>query len=286
MSALFKPRSSHISVRHIKNDIELEAAQHLRYQVFFEEFGATPSNDYNRDNRRDIDKYDDVADHLIVISTDKKTGDDTIIGTYRLLKQTQAEAHGEFNSGKWYNLTPLLESGQSLLELSRSCVLPEYRTRNILTMLWQGIGDYISQHNIDIMFGCASFHTANPETIKEELSYLYHYHLAPDAVRCKALDHLYVEMDMMKKKDINTRKAFHALPPLIKGYLRVGSSVGHGAVVDHEFETTDVFVSMQTHMLSEKYRKHYDVNTPPKETPSSAYKAADILAENSENITK
>ena len=276
---LLKNDISSVSIRKIQDKAELEKAQSLRYKVFFEEFGATPPPEI-KGKLLDIDEYDDYADHLVVIVTDPKTQDETIIGTYRLLRRDQAEIQGQFNSSKWYNLDKLLSTDQSVLELSRSCVLPEYRTRPVLQLLWQGIADYITENNIEMMFGCASFHTTNVDEIAIPLSYLYHHHLSPNAVRARALDKHYVNMNLTAAHEINTRRVFHDLPPLMKGYLRVGSSVGDGAVIDHQFGTTDVFVVMQTHMLTDRYRKHYERKVD-KEIPGggSARKAVDILAE-------
>lgn len=281
MSALLKPRSTQISIRRARTDIEIEAAQHLRYKTFFEEFGATPLNEECETLRRDIDTYDAFADHLIVINTDKRTGGEEIIGTYRLLRQDQAAQHGHFNSSAWYDLTPLLDSGQSLLELSRSCVLPEFRTRNTLKTLWQGIGQYIMENNIEIMFGCASFHGVDTNAIAPALSYLHHNHLSPSSLRCKAHPGKYESMNLIEKENINIRKTFHDLPPLIKGYLRVGSSIGEGAVIDPQFSTIDTLIIMQPHMLTDRYKKHYDVtidNGKPKTSPTTD-NAASILSE-------
>ncbi|MDB2682974.1 GNAT family N-acetyltransferase [Alphaproteobacteria bacterium] len=269
-----------VTIRRVETEEELRAAQRLRYQVFFEEFGAKPSEEMAA-QKLDLDKYDSSADHLIVISTDPASSEETIIGTYRMIKQDQAAAQGKFNSDSWYDLSPLLSSGETLLELSRSCVLPEYRTRPVLQLLWGGIADYITEHNIGVMFGCASFHTVNIEEIAEPLSYLYHHHLSPSGLRVRARDDLFMDMNILPKSEINPRKVFHNLPPLMKGYLRVGSTIGDGAVIDEQFGTVDVFITMQTHMLTQRYRKHYERKVD-KEIPggsSSAHKAADILAE-------
>lgn len=244
-----------ITVRLAKDAQEIKAAQRLRYEVFFEEFNAKPTPEAAR-LRLDFDAYDAYADHIVVIDSAAKP--EKIIGTYRLLKRAEAEAHGQFYSSSEYNLDVLLNSGASLLELGRSCVLPEYRTRPVLQLLWQGIADYIAEHHIGILFGCASLQGTDPTKHEESLSYLYHYHLAPEALRPRTLDDHYVNMNILPKAAINPRRAFNNLPPLLKGYLRAGASVGDGAYLDHQFGTTDVLILVQTHMLAERYRKHYE----------------------------
>jgi putative hemolysin len=57
---------------------------------------------------------------------------------------------------------------------------------------------------------------------------------------------------------IDTRRALSKLPPLIKGYLRLGGFVGDGAVIDTQFNTTDVAVVVKTDLVTEKYLRHFD----------------------------
>lgn len=244
-----------ISVRLAENSAEIEAAQRLRYEVFYEEYGAIADAEMAC-AKRDFDEYDPYADHLIVI--DHSGPKDKIIGTYRLIQREGAEAVGQFYSSSEYDISPLLDSGRSLLELGRSCVLPDFRTRPVLQLLWQGIADYISEHDIELMFGCASLHSTDIKSISKPLSYLYHYHLAPEKLRPRALKGQYINMNIIPQEDINARRVFAELPPLIKGYLRAGSHIGDGAVIDEQFNTTDVFVVAQTHLLTDRYRKHYE----------------------------
>jgi len=78
--------------------------------------------------------------------------------------------------------------------------------------------------------------------------------------------HLRVDMNMMPRERINARRALKALPPLIKGYLRVGAYVGDGAVIDHQFGTTDVFIIMPVEAIKSRYFAHFgapDEFAPP-----------------------
>lgn len=244
-----------VIVRLAQTQDEIEAAQRLRYQVFYEEYGANPDESM-AETRLDIDRYDSYADHLIVI---KQSDDgDEIVGTYRLLRQAVANQHGGFYSSTEYDLDQLLDARQNLLELGRSCVLPEYRTRPVLQLLWQGIADYITDHRIDLMFGCASLHSTDIASIAQPLSYLHHYHLAPKELRVRALKGRYINMDIVPEEDLDRRKVFNYLPPLIKGYIRLGAVIGDGAVIDEQFNTTDVFIIVQTHNVKKKYIKHYE----------------------------
>ncbi len=246
-----------IQVRLAQNEGEIKASQSLRYKVFYEEYGATPNEEMLRE-KRDIDAFDDITDHLIVLDNDLPEGPEQIIGTYRLLRREIAEKHGQFYTSDEYNIQPLLDNEKDLLELGRSCVLPNYRTRPVLQKLWGGIAAYVADHNIGLMFGCASLHGTDVNKLSEQLAYLHHFHRAPDHLCPKAIGERYVDMNLHAKEDLDLKAVFISMPPLIKGYIRLGASIGDGAVVDHQFNTTDVCIVLPTTQIKEKYVKHYE----------------------------
>ncbi len=246
---------SDIVVRLAESEEEMLAAQRLRYHVFYEEFQAQASEKIKA-AERDFDEYDAVADHLVVID-ETRSGSDKIVGTYRLLRQEIAQKHGAFYTSGEYDISPLLGCRRNLLELGRSCVLAEYRTRPVIQLLWQGISNYLKTHHIGLMFGCASIHETDIGKISKWLAYLYHYHLAPEELRVRALDKIFIDMSLHKKEHISPRDVFSELPPLIKGYLRLGAYIGDGAVIDPVFRTTDVCIILPTEKVTERYRSHY-----------------------------
>ena len=249
-----------IKVRLTESESEIHASQALRYKVFYEEFGAKPNEEMARE-KRDIDEYDAVTDHLVVLDEDKPEGAEQIIGTYRLLRRAEAEKHGRFYTSDEYDIQSLLDNEPDLLELGRSCVLEEYRTRPVLQKLWEGIAHYVADHNIGLMFGCASLHGTDINELSEQLSYLYHYHKAPDELCPRALDERFVDMNIHSKDDLDAKAAFMSLPPLIKGYLRLGAYIGDGAVIDEQFNTTDVCIILPAAKVAEKYVRHYERKT-------------------------
>lgn len=242
-----------LHVRLARNKREVTQAQELRYNVFYEEFHAKPSPEMAA-QKRDFDPYDDVADHLIVIDPEREE-ESQIVGTYRMMMQEKTDT---FYSSQEFDISSLTDTKAKLLEMGRSCVLEPYRNRQVLQLLWQGIAHYVFDNDIGLLFGCASLHGTNPNDLKNELSYLYHYHLAPPALRPKALDHLYTDMNIVPSKDLNLKETFQKLPPLIKGYLRAGSMIGKGAYIDAQFNTTDVCVVLPTAFISDRYIKHYE----------------------------
>lgn len=249
--------SGSITVRLARSRGEIEEAQRLRYNVFYEECGARPTDEMAQ-KRMEISELDFVADHLIVLDNARSSGE-RVVGNYRLLRDDAASRYGKFYSQDEYNIDRLLASKMRLLELGRSCVHADYRTRPVLELLWQGIAEYVMYHDVRYLFGCPSFMGTNDvNSLANELSYLYHYHLAPEAIRARTLDHLYVSMNILPKDQVDTKAALHRLPALIKSYLRIGVMVGDGAFVDTQFNSVDVFVTFDMEKLTEKYRRHYE----------------------------
>ncbi|WP_244523246.1 GNAT family N-acetyltransferase [Aerobium aerolatum] len=248
-----------LEVRLARDADEIEAAQRVRYRVFHEELGAQ-AHSAGMQERRDADRFDDVCDHLLVFDTSVDApATEQIVGTYRMLRQDAAESAGGFYSSDEFEFEKLVRRHPNLrfLELGRSCVLPQYRSRRSIELLWQGIWAYVNHYQIDVMAGCASFHGAVPAAHAEALSYLAHNARAQGAWDVAAVPARYHSMDLMPPEAVNVRSALAALPPLIKGYLRVGAKIGDGCVIDHDFATTDVFVVLQVREIASRYINYY-----------------------------
>jgi putative hemolysin len=243
-----------LEIRLAEGPGEIEAAQALRYRVFYEEMNARPTPEMAR-ARRDADGFDAYCDHLIVLDRGLPAG--SVVATYRLLRRAAAARCGRFYTADEYEIGRLLALPGEVLELGRSCVDARYRTRPTMQLLWRGIAEYVQHYQIRLMFGCASLPGTDPRALALPLSYLAYNHLAPEPLRPKALAHRYQEMRLMAADAVDARAALGALPPLIKGYLRLGGFVGDGAVVDHQFHTTDVCVVVKTDLVTEKYYRHY-----------------------------
>ena len=253
-------RSGTLSVRLAERPNEVAASQALRYRVFYEEMGAEPTPEMAR-ARRDFDRFDEVADHLLVIDHTRGAGPQSVIGTYRLIRRSAAERIGRFYSAEEYDISTMVAYPGEILELGRSCVDAYARNRPAMQLLWRGIAAYVFYHQIDVMFGCASLPGTDPEALAVPLSYLYYHHLAPPALRPRALAARYVDMRRLPTSAIDPQKALAELPPLIKGYLRLGGFVGDGAVIDHQFNTTDVSIVVKTDLITDKYYRHYERQT-------------------------
>lgn len=254
----FAHRSGSLEVRLAHSDAEVAAAQALRYSIFFDEMGARPTDDA-RDARRDIDRYDPVCDHLLVFDH-AAAPRPAVVGTYRLLRQEVAAREGGFYSAGEYDLGPLLagaNSGLQLLELGRSCVAAAYRDAPTISLLWRGIATYLRQHGISHCFGCGSLSGTDPRAHAGALAYLHHHHLAPPELRARAWPEQRVETDRLPTGAYDAKLAARALPPLIKGYLRMGAMIGDGGSLDLDFNTIDVFVVMPVDRITDRYASRF-----------------------------
>ena len=249
--------SGPLQVRLAETAADIDAAQALRYRIFYDTMGARPLPGMEQ-ARRDIDGYDQICDHLLVLDHTRGSGAEAVVGTYRLIRREAAERFGSFYSSAEYDIAPLIAYPGEILELGRSCVDAGYRNRPVMQLLWSGIAAYVFHYDIAVLFGCASLPGTDPSALTVPLSYLYFHHLAPPALRPRALPERYVDMRRLDPGALDPVRTLTALPPLIKGYLRVGGFVGDGAVIDEQFNTTDVCIVVKTDLVTEKYLRHYE----------------------------
>jgi putative hemolysin len=251
------------TVRLAESDEDVAAAQRLRYRVFVEEMGASATPE-ERAVRREQDEFDPHFEHMILIDNEADPRDplDRVVGVYRLMTKHRAQAGLGFYGASEYDLSKLLDYPRNVLELGRSCVAKEHRGGAAVHLLWTGLGEFVDDRKIEILFGVASFHGADPEPIAHALSFLHHHHLAPEDLRVRALPEHYVAMDLIPDAKIDRRAATRMIPALIKAYLRLGGFVGEGAYVDKDFNTVDVCLLMDTSRMVQRYRTFYSKQAP------------------------
>lgn len=247
-------------VRLAQDAQDLAAVQKLRGKVFFEERGhgepGSPSD------RPDGDLFDAHCDHLLVEDLANDPAE-SVVGTYRLLRENVAARGLGFYSTSEFDIGALLFGPSrprgELLELGRSCVLAPYRTSATISLLWRGIAEYIAQHRIGLMFGCASFSGTDPDAHAAALSYLYHNHLADETQRPFVRSGIGVPLERLPRGSYDNRSAVMTLPPLVKGYLRAGASFGDGAFIDEAFKSVDVCVVLPVEAINERYAARFRI---------------------------
>lgn len=246
-----------IVLRLAESEADLLSAQRLRYEVFIEELGGDgPLVDHAQ--RLERDAFDPYFDHLVLVDRRRDPATLThVIGAYRVLPGDRRAAAGRFYSETEFDLGPLLRSGRNLLELGRSCVHRDHRGGTAMFHLWNGLAEYVLDRGIEILFGAASFHGTDSAALAAPLSWLHHHHLAPPALRVRALPPNRQEMNLIPADRLDRKAALAATPALIKAYLRLGGFVSDGAWLDHAFNTTDVCLVMNTTEMSARHREFY-----------------------------
>jgi len=237
---------------------DVRAAQRLRYEVFVRELGSDGEG-VDHDLQLETDRFDPYFDHLLLIDRAAPSNVSSgVVGVYRLLRQDQADKIGQFYSEDEYDLTRLKASGRKLLELGRSCLLPDYRGGAGMYLMWNALAEYVEQHKVEVLFGVASFHGTDLEALAEPLSLLHHRHLAPEDLRVRTVETYFQPMNLVNKEELNAKSAILAVPALIKAYLRLGGYVGDGAFVDHAFNTTDVCLILDTARMNARHKSIYE----------------------------
>jgi putative hemolysin len=222
---------------------EVEAAQRLRYQVFAGEMGARlPSANELID--RDI--FDAYCEHLVV----RDNHNDKVVGTYRILSPAQAKAIRSYYSETEFDMTHLLHLRENMVEVGRSCVHPDYRDGATIAQLWGGLADYMITRQHNYLIGCASISMADGGHYAASVySKLHKLHEAPAEYRVFPRNPL--PLDQLD----NTLEVI--IPPLIKGYLRLGAYICGEPAWDADFNTADLFILLPLSRLNAKYARRF-----------------------------
>ncbi|MFT7369689.1 MAG: putative hemolysin [Alteromonas macleodii] len=245
--------SPQYTVRMARTVSDVRQAQALRYRVFVQELGANgPLIDHNA--RLEKDDFDKHSEQLLLLDMARSDGD-RVVGVYRLMDNNSASIAGQFYSQREFDLRPLIKSGRSLLELGRSCLHVDYRGGAGMMHLWQGLAKIVRDRQIDVLFGVASFHGTDLDTLAPSLSLLHCDYLAPRdiCVRSNTYEALY------RGTVWDRVAAMKQVPALMKAYLRLGGFVGDGAYVDHEFNTTDVCVILDLARMNQHQAAIYGI---------------------------
>lgn len=241
-----------LEIRLAQNQNEVMQVLAMREQIFDMPAGIN------------VDRFDAICDHLLVVDTALFDNGSAgkIVGTYRLIRNEQAALAGGFYSAAEFNIEPMLERNSKLnfLEFGRSCVLPNYRGKRIMELLWAGSWAYINNYKIDVLFGCASFPGTDPKIHREALSFLHHYAPVDKNLDAQAMPAYKARFNLMAKDEIDAKRAIKSLPPIIKGYLRVGARFSTQIAVDQEFNTIDVLTVLPVKNIDERYINYYGAN--------------------------
>ena len=240
--------SNRFVIKTVENILELEQALDLRYEVFYRET-------LNKDNftRTDIDKFDSICDHLIIL--EKKQN--MVIGTYRFISSTFSD---KFYSESEFDIEQIKNATGIKLELGRACVHRDYRNGTGIALLWKGLTEYFRAIKAKYLFGCSSIGTTNPVEVSLIYKYIKELYLSPEDFRVfpkekhrvKDLDHY---IGAFEKFGIKTESIEEFIPPLLKSYLKAGSVICGEPALDMKFKCADFFTVLDLEVLFQIVRE-------------------------------
>jgi putative hemolysin len=235
--------ASSLSVSLAKTENEIYAAQRLRYEVFAQECGATLSSMAEGIDR---DEFDEYCDHLIV----RDSTTDQVVGTYRILTSWRAKECGSFYSDSEFDISRLKPLVPRLVEVGRSCIRQEYRQGSVITLLWSGLAQYMMTRGYEYLMGCASIQL-DDGGIAARATYL----TLKD--RCLSPDHWRVHPRIPFPLKAAPAKSIGSLPPLIKGYVRLGAYVCGEPAWDRQFNSADLLMLLPLSRMNPRYARHF-----------------------------
>jgi putative hemolysin len=234
------------SVRLAKTQADVIAAQRLRYQVFAEELGADLAG---QEHELDADEFDADCDHLLVFDRHE----DLLVGCYRILSPLAASRRGGYYTETEFNLRPLAEIRNGIAEVGRACIHADYRSGGVILMLWSGLARYMTERGYPYVMGCVSLGLADGG-------------LTASAV-CQAIDAqggMPAEFRVVPHRAYPWRNVLEGmsparprLPPLVKGYQRLGAWLHAEPAWDPQFNTADLFVLLPLHRMNSTYTRHF-----------------------------
>lgn len=246
-----KPKVRELIVRIAENQLEIEKALRLRYEVFNLELqeGLPESKSTGKDR----DEYDLFCDHLLVID---KANENRVVGTYRILKKSVAQKGIGFYSETEFDLLNIYSLREEVAEVGRSCVHPDYRDGTVISLLWAGLAKYMTTYDIRYYMGCGSVHTIDATNAME----IYNYVNSKNSI-----SEIYVPpLEKCILPGFSTKNSLElnpsiikTIPPLIKGYLRVGAKLCAEPALDRVFHTTDFFVFFDHKSITDRYSEKY-----------------------------
>ncbi len=225
------------------NPSEIKEAQRLRYKVFAEEMGAHLAAN---SEGLDVDEFDAYCDHLLI--RDQETL--KVVGTYRVLPPHKAQEIGRLYSDSEFDLTRLNHLRPKMVELGRSCVHADYRSGAVIMALWSGLAQYMQKHGYEIMLGCASIPMGDGGHFAASL-----YNSLSNDQMAPVENHAFPKLPLPLDK-LNGGLQVD-LPPLIKGYLKIGAKICSAPAWDPDFNTADLLTMMRLSDINPRYAKHF-----------------------------
>ncbi len=222
---------------------ELEQAQRLRYQVLFKDSNGNPDPE-KAASEIDRDQWDEHADHIIVCDT--RLEDPNVVGTLRIVSNQELPATQCFYTEKAFDLSNLRQRFEHIVELGRFCISPNTRNGIVLGLIWKLASNYILRNDVNLMLGCASFPGADPNLHTREFGFLVDNALAPADLAMPPVVPNHKNLQALcaatAAGDTDAIGELRDMPPLVRGYLKMGARSSDCAIIDPVFNTTFVCI--------------------------------------------
>ncbi|MEH2227679.1 GNAT family N-acetyltransferase [Nostoc sp.] len=217
------------TLRLASTEEELESIFRLRFEVFNLELGLGFSA--SNFTQMDIDKFDAVCHHLILIS--KHTG--KTIGTYRMQTYIMASQRLGFDATDIFNLNGIPNSVlQVSVEVGRACIAKEYRNSQTLLLLWEGLANYLIWSKNQYFFGCASLLTQSPVQASCAYDYFRQNNLMHPSILVYPNSQFCLELTQNCPDSSNVE-----IPKILQAYLNIGAKICSLPAIDRQFKTID-----------------------------------------------
>lgn len=247
--------TEHFLVKLAENHEEVEKAQRLRYEIFNLEQGRGLKN--AEKYGIDFDEFDEYCLHLLTL--EKPSG--KVVGTYRAHMGCIANSAKGFYSSKEYEIHGLYNIADKCLELGRTCVAPEHRSGTAISLLWGGITELMVRANLTYMLGCVSLEGTDPKIGWALYEYISRKGLVSKDFTVIPRPGFKVkrpaerEIEKVLADETSLKKS---IPPIFKGYLRLGALICGEPAFDREFGTIDFFILVDIRKVPLRYRRHFN----------------------------
>lgn len=205
-----------------------------------------------RNGEIDTDPLDQRSVHGIMCN---QYGDTVCVFRMLLVEGDEVD---ECYSAQHYNLDRIKSEGLKSLEIGRFCVHPDYTHPDIFRLAWAEIAKFVEENEVQLLFGCSSFHGSDAIQHKSALSLLNARYLGPESIRPNVKSKtIFSFSNLLNQLQNDGDSAYQNLPPLLRSYLNLGGWVSDHAVVDEELNTVHVFTGVEINKIPANRRKMF-----------------------------
>lgn len=189
---------------------------------------------------RDVDEFDAHCTHFMVL-----THESALVACFRIMCLTSGKDIDHSYASQFYELSALSGYEGTMMEMGRFCVHPDHADPDIVRVAWAAMTQFVEEHNVSLLFGCASFSGTDEARYLDAFSLLQHRHLGPKRWLPKMKAPKVFQFAARLRRTPDMKQAMRVMPPLLKSYLMMGGWVSDHAVIDAHMNTIHVFTGVE-----------------------------------------